>query len=270
MINFSELLWKSGRTRTRELHTVVVSGSEELETVTVLARIPTESADVGPTNRIALLTDDRSVSADRFRYLRMRLRELRGLAKLSSLVVTSPSSEDGKSTVAMGLATALAERGNSPILLIEADLHRPSIARALGIRQGPGLGECLESGCEPMDNLVRVEPYGWYLLRAGETNGNPTELLQSAAVPALLQRVSSFFEWILIDTPPILGVTDALSLSGQVDATLMVARAGRTSREAIEESVKVIGQRHLLGIVLNGAEGVTRLYPKYYGHCHKE
>jgi len=180
-------------------------------------------------------------------------------------MITSPLPEDGKSTIAMCLATALAEGGKRPTLLIEADLHRPGIAKNLGLRSRPGLAECVEDGLGPMDQIVKVEPLGWYLLQAGKTRTNPTDLLQSEALQTAMQQVSPYFDWILIDTPPVLPLTDALTLSRQADAALLVARADRTSREAIEKAVTLIGKKHVLGIVLNGAEGLSQLYSQYYG-----
>ena len=233
--------------------------------VSALGHVPVEEAVLLHGSRVALLTEPRSVSADVFRFIRMRLRELRELAKLRTLMITSPLPEDGKSTIAMCLATALAEGGKRPTLLIEADLHRPGIAKSLGLRSRPGLAECVEGGLGPMDQIVKVEPLGWYLLQAGKTRSNPTDLLQSEALQAVMQQVSPYFDWILIDTPPVLPLTDALSLSRQADAALLVARADRTSREAIEKAVTLIGKKHVLGIVLNGAEGLSRLYSQYYG-----
>ncbi|MEO7143388.1 MAG: CpsD/CapB family tyrosine-protein kinase, partial [Bryobacteraceae bacterium] len=214
-------------------------------------------------------TDPQNAGADRLRFMRMRLRDLRGSTKLRTLVITSPVPGDGKSTIAMSLATVLADGGKHAVLLIEADLHHPSLAAGLGLRSRPGLAECLEDSSDPMPRIRKIEPLGWYLLQAGQPRGNPADLLQSDALPAAIQRVSSYFDWVLIDTPPVLPLTDALSLSRQADATLLVARAGRTSREAIEEAVELIGRKHVLGIVLNGAEGLTRLYSRYYGHYRK-
>ena len=272
MINFSELLWKSGQRNDPGRRVSSVAEPEESRVVPALEHAPVARAQFDEGGRIAQLTDSRSSGADRFRFLRMRLRELRELAKLQSLVITSPMPEDGKSTIALSLATALAEGGKHPTLLIDADLHRSSIATNLALPPRPGLAECLEDGSNPMSHIVSVEPLGWYLLEAGEARRNPTELLQSAALPAVMQGIAPYFEWILIDSPPVLPLTDALSISRQVDATLLVARAGRTPREAIEESIKLIGQKHVLGIVLNGAgaEGLSRLYPQYYGRCEKK
>jgi capsular exopolysaccharide synthesis family protein len=269
MINFSELLWKPGQAREPGRRTTSVLEPKEIEFVPALQHIATETAQLGPKSRVALLTDSRSAGADRFRFLRMRLLELRQLAKLRSMVITSPMPKDGKSTIAMSLATALAEKGKQAVLLIEADLHHPSLAISLGLRTRPGLAACLEEGLDPMPQIRRVEPLAWYLLQAGTPQGNPTELLQSDGFSAILQAISPHFDWVLIDTPPVLPLTDALSLSRQADATLLVARAGRTSREAIEEAIKLIERKHVLGIVLNGAENLTRRYSQYYGHYGK-
>ena len=269
MINFSEILWKSGGTRERA-RTAAVGASSEIQVVSGLHHVPVEKAQLNAGSRVALLTDSRSAGADRLRSLKMRLLELRQLAKLRSIVITSPMPKDGKSTIAMSLATSLSEQGQRTVLLIEADLHQPALAKSLGLRPRPGLAECLEDGVDPLSQLRKVEPLGWYSLQAGSPRGNPTELIQSDALKAVMERLMPYFDWILIDTPPVLPLTDALSLSRQVDATLLVARADRTPREAIEQALTVIGRKHVLGIVLNGAEGLDRLYSQYYGHYGKK
>jgi capsular exopolysaccharide synthesis family protein len=269
MINFSELLWKSERTRQPGAGATVVV-SNEVQIVSGLDQASVEKVHLSAGSRVAMLTDSRSPGADRLRFLKMRLLELRQLAKLRSILITSPMPKDGKSTIAMSLATSLSERGQRSILLIEADLHQPSVGKSLGLRLKPGLAECLENGLDPLPLLHRLEPLGWYLLQAGNSRGNPTELIQSDALKPLVERLTQYFDWILIDTPPVIPLTDALSLSRQVDATLLVARAGRTPREAIEQALTVIGRKHVLGMVLNGADSLNRLYSEYYGHYGKK
>jgi capsular exopolysaccharide synthesis family protein len=269
MINFSELLWKSSGTR-EQTRTSAVIASTEIQAISGLNHTPIEKVQLNAGGRVALLTDSRSAGADRLRFLRMRLLELRQLAKLKSIVITSPLPEDGKSTVAMSLATTLSEQGQRMVLLIEADLHRPSLAKSLGLQPRPGLAECLEDGFDPLSHLRRVEPLGWYSLQAGNPRSNPTELIQSEGFKAGLERLAPYFEWILVDTPPVLPLIDALSLSRQADATLLVARADRTPREAIEQALTVIGRKHVLGIVLSGTEGLGRLYSRYYGASGKK
>ena len=238
--------------------------SSEVQTLAGLDQAPVEEAQLSAGSRVALLTDSRSPGADRLRFLRMRLLELRELAKLKSIVITSPMSGDGKSTIAMSLATSLSDHGQRTVLLIEADLHQPSVGRSLGLRSKPGLAECLEDATDPLTLLRRIEPLGWYLLQAGSSRGNPTELIQSDAFKGVMEGLAPYFDWILIDTPPVIPLTDALSLSRQVDATLLVARADRTPREAIEQALTVIGRKHVLGLVLNGADSLGRLYSEYY------
>jgi len=238
---------------------------EELEKRSELQQIPVEQVDIDPRSRIFFYTDPRGLAADRFRYLRMRLRELWNAGKLRKLLIASPLPQDGKSTVALNLATALAERGQS-VLLIEADLYHPTLVQIVGLKAGPGLAECLETGLDPLSALRHVGPLGWYLLAAGKTLGNPAELLHGEAFAKVMQKLSPHFDWTLIDSPPVAPLTDALALAQQADASLLVVRAGRTPREAVGTAIVALGAKHVLGVVLNGVEGVERLYSKYYGH----
>jgi capsular exopolysaccharide synthesis family protein len=229
-----------------------------------LASVPVIEVSVRPESRVALLTDPQDVSADRFRFLRMRLRDLKSSRKLQSLVVTSALPKDGKSTVALNLATALAEGGKRSVLLIDGDLHHPTLAASLGIEVQPGLAECFECGVDPLSAIRRLEPLSWYLLQSGTPKGNPTDFLQTDALAEMMVTLSSQFDWILVDTPPVAPLTDALSISRRVDGTLLVVRAGVTPRTAIDEAIELLGQQHLLGIVFNGAEGLDRRYKKYH------
>ncbi len=227
--------------------------------------IPVEQATIGASSRIALVTNPASPEADRFRFLRMRLRELKETANLHNIVITSPLPQDGKSTIALNLATALAEGGKRSVLLVDGDLHCPRLASSLGIPARPGLAECIESGLDPMSAIRRIEPLKWYFLQAGITKANPSELLHFHAACESFNAVAGLFDWILFDTPPVLPLTDALSLSKNMAASvLMVVRANWTSSNALEEAVARIGPKNIFGIVLNRAEGVDRLYSRYY------
>jgi capsular exopolysaccharide synthesis family protein len=265
MINFSELLWKPPRVaggRAPSANQV----SEMLVEARELGQVPVVEVQISPESRIALFSYPLSPGADRFRFLRMRLWELKETANLRSMVITSPLPQDGKSTIALNLATALAEQGKRSVLLIDADLYHPSLAQHFGFPPEPGLSECLKDGLDPLSALRRLEPLGWYLLQAGVVQGNPAELVQSNALSSMIQRLSPLFDWILIDTPPVAPLTDAVSISRHVDASLVVARADRTPREAIEQAIALLGPKHVVGILLNAAEGLNRLYSEYYGH----
>jgi|ERR1700722_9767346 len=230
-----------------------------------LQRIPVEQVQLDPATRIVLHTDPRGLAADRFRFLRLRLRERANMGAFKRILVTSPLPEDGKSTVALNLATALADRGAQSVLLLEADLYHPTLAQLLAVPAHPGLAECLENGVDPMSALRRLEPLGWYFLPSGSPHGNPTELLQSEGLSGLMETVSPYFDWVVIDSPPITPLIDALALARHADASLLVVRAGRTPQEAVTTACTLLGPKHVIGIILNGVEGLNRLYGKYYG-----
>jgi succinoglycan biosynthesis transport protein ExoP len=147
------------------------------------------------------------------------------------LLITSPLAHDGKSTVTLNLATALAEGGTRKVLVIDADLRGSTLLLQLGLSAGAGLTDCVEAGLNPLLAMRNLKPLGWYLLPAGERRGNPTEMLQSPALHDVVQRLLPHFDWILFDTPPIVPLSDAISLRQQVDASLLVVRAGTPHRK---------------------------------------
>jgi capsular exopolysaccharide synthesis family protein len=266
MINFSELLWKPKRVAGERTSASSSRASEITDAFPELNQVPIEQVDVRPETRIALFNDPRSPGADRFRFLRMRLREIKDATNLRSMVITSPLPQDGKSTVAINLVTALAEKGRRNVLLIDADLYHPSVCPKLALSPRRGLSESIENGLDPLSVISRLEPLGWYLLAAGTPQGNPTEIVQSDALAGIIGRLSSIFEWIVIDTPPVAPLTDAISISRNVDASLLVARADRTPREAIDQAISLLGRKHVVGILLNAADGLNQVYSEYYGY----
>jgi len=231
-----------------------------------LPDFPVEEASLSPLNRLVYYDDPRSPAADRFRLLRMRLKESWTAGKLKRLLVTGPLAHTGKTTVVLNLATALAERGKRSVLVLEADLHHSCIAKILKLRPWAGLGECLvDDATPPLSAIRRIEPLGWYLLPAGEpTSRNPTELLQSPAFGQVMQKLAPCFDWILIDSPPVIPLTDPLSLQSHADGTLLVIRAGETPREHVEQTMTLLGKQNILGIVLNAVENDDHLYYRNY------
>ncbi|MGH9356956.1 MAG: tyrosine-protein kinase family protein, partial [Terriglobia bacterium] len=168
------------------------------------------------------------------------------------------------STVALNLATILAGRGKRKVLLVEGDLRRPCLSRRLGLKQWAGLSECLTHGSDPMQALRRIEPFGFYLLPAGEPVANPSELLQAEPLSLLFRAISSRFDWILIDSAPTSPITDTLALKPRADAGLLVVRSGKTPREDVEEAIRQFGPGFVIGLIVNGLEGLDREYSDYY------
>jgi len=238
--------------------------SRELQLAFSLERLPVDNVQLAPASRIVPYTEPDGPGADRFRLLRMRLNPLWEAGKLKTLLITSAHAQDGKSTVALNVATVLAEHGHKNVLVLEGDLCHPSLAHRLGLQRREGLAECLESGENPMSLVRRILPVGWYFLPAGHPHGNPTELLQTPDLARVFDAVRPYFDWILIDTPPVIPLTDTLSLRKYADASLLVVRAGRTPRSAVELAVGRVGTENLLGILLNGSEDLDRLYSDYH------
>src|SRR5579872_2443506 len=177
-----------------------------------------ETAQLRPESRLVYHLEPRSPAADRFRLLRMRLKTFWNAGKLKRLLITSPLAHDGKSTMTLNLATALAERGKRRVLVVEADLHHSSIAKTLRLEPWAGLSDCLaDSTTSPLGAIRRVEPLGWHLLPAGEPRRNATELLQTPALGHILEQLSPCFDWIVIDSPPVIPLTDSISLQQYAD-----------------------------------------------------
>jgi capsular exopolysaccharide synthesis family protein len=242
----------------------------ELAVAPSLPEFPVVEACIDPSSRIVFHTEPRSPAADRFRLLRMRLRELSKNGKLKRLLVTSPLPGDGKSTMILNLATAMSERSKHSVLVLEADLHHSSIAKKLGIVGPPGLAECLQDGLDPLTAIRSIEPLGWYLLSAGDVRKNPSELLQTPALGHVVQRLSGLFDWVLLDSPPASPLTDTLLLQQHADATMLVVRAGSTPREAVEHTVGLLGSKSVIGTILNGVEGSENSYYNNYASRTRE
>jgi protein-tyrosine kinase len=215
--------------------------------------------------RIVVHSDPTSTAADRFRLLRMRLRNHWTAGKLKTLLVTSPLPGDGKTTVALNLATVLMEEQGRRVVLIDADLHRGSLDQQLGLLPQAGLTECLQQQLSPLSAIRRVEPFGWHFLSSGKLRSkNPTEVLQPLELANLLKQLSPHFDWIVVDSPPVLPLSDAVTLTQHLDGTLLVARAGITPAKAVDDAIGLLGKKHIVGLVLNGIEKRDQPYSSSY------
>ena len=239
----------------------------EWEKVDFCLPVGTVESPVSTASRLVVYNDPTSAGADRFRLAQIRLKNLQASRRLKSLLITSPFPGDGKTTVALNLATVLSENGKVPVLLLEADVYRPTVVNRLALKPWAGLSECSRRGEDPMLAIRRINPLGFYLLPAGQNVEEGASILQSTFTSQLLKSLSaSSFTWVLIDAPPTTPVADVLALNAHTDGTLLVARAGETPRQAIEESAQNLGRDHILGIILNGVEGLNKMYSRYYGY----
>jgi succinoglycan biosynthesis transport protein ExoP len=239
----------------------------------VLGQIPSLplGAPAGPPE-IDGLERQRFEFLEAFRNLRASLLFMNnGGARPKTIVITSSAPEEGKSTVALYLAATLA-RGNARVLLIDGDMRRPSLHRHFGLPAGPGLAELLNGDVpsvqvsfpEGLENLA--------LLPAGAARRNPGDLVLSQAWPQFLASVTSQFDYILVDTPPVAAADDAAALAPKADGVLFVVRALSTSARMARGALGVLRQRHarVLGLVFNRAKSspCERQYYQPYARAY--
>jgi capsular exopolysaccharide synthesis family protein len=209
--------------------------------------------------------DPHSPRAEAFRQLRTNLQFVDVDRQPELIVITSPVPNEGKTTTAVNLAASLAEVDIS-VCLVDGDLRRPSVADALGLVRDAGLTSVLIGQARLEDVLQSAGP-NFSVLTSGPVPPNPSELLASAQMGMMLRDLASRFDLVIVDTPPLLPVTDGAVLASQVDGALLVVRAGKTSRDQVAraaEALRKVGAR-TLGAVLNMApsKGPSAYYYSY-------
>lgn len=209
--------------------------------------------------------DDPAVEA--FRALRTNVTFVGAEKPLQLVAVTSPGPGEGKSTTAANLALALSH-GGSRVLLIDGDLRRPQQHRAFGLVQSPGLTDVLISGATAREAVRPDVQERLDVLPAGPTPPNPSELLGSDAMHRLLGELRRDYDYIVIDTPPALPVTDATVVATIADATIMVIRSGETEEAAAQRAVDQLRRvrARIAGAVLNGVSARHDHYYPYYSY----
>jgi capsular exopolysaccharide synthesis family protein len=211
------------------------------------------SIDVSVTagSRLVFMTEPDSLAAEKFRFLGVRLRQLQQSRTLKRVLVTSTIPEEGKSTVSANLAGVLARR-KQRVLLIEGDLRRPVLAQEFGLGRLAGLGEWLQSKQQNVSNIYHLNGPGFWILPAGSPPANPLELMQSGRLSQLMVQLTTYFDWIVVDSPPLLPLADTTVWTRMTDGVLLVAREGRTEKKQLQRGLEILKKSDLLGVVLNG------------------
>lgn len=219
------------------------------------------------SNVVVTHADPTAAASEAFRVLRTNL-QFMGLDKpLRSIVITSATPGEGKSTTAANLAVAFAQAGTS-VCLVDADLRRPMVAKYFGLANWTGLTTALVSA-EGLDScLVESSVPGLTVLPSGPIPPNPAEILGSGRMTKLLGELEERFEMVVVDTPPLLAVTDAAVLAPKVGGVILVVRAGQVARQQAEKAKAALEsvQAKILGVVLDAVEakGAEGYYYYYY------
>lgn len=239
--------------------------SRDLERLTgtpLLAQIPTSAfPGAAPDPQLPIV----------FQTLRDSLTYFNVDQRLASLLVISPLKGDGKTSVSTNLAVAFARSGKQ-VILVDADLRSPQVATRMGTPPGPGLSEVISGSSEIHEALSEIEPFGSYLrvLPGGSIPPNPSEMLGSARMSTILAELSEMSDLVLIDTAPVLVVSDAFPLFEQVAGIVGVSRLEQTPREAVSRAIEVASSAggRVLGMVATGAKQPGDGYG--YGYAYGE
>ncbi len=199
---------------------------------------------------------------EEFRSLRTRLNHLQGIQPLHTLVVTSASPAEGKSFTASNLAVVQSHLQGQSVLLCDFDFRRPIVHNLFKIDRSPGLTEYLQGKASLSEVIRRVEGTNLYLAPAGSAVINPLELLNLKEVRLLIERLPSIFNWVILDSPPLLFAADANLLATLCDGTLLVVRLGQTTIDAVTRALGGMSHNNVIGVVANAAKR-GELYSKY-------
>lgn len=216
--------------------------------------------------------DPQAAASEAYRVLRTNLQFAGVDQPLRSVLITSATPGEGKSTTAANLAVAFAQSGME-VCLLDADLRRPTIHKLFGVENWRGLTSALinQGGLDAALQPSGVP--GLTLLTSGPLPPNPAEMLASAQMAALLDELEQRFEMVLIDTPPVLAVTDAAVLAPKADGALLVVRAGRVARQQVVQARAALTavQARVLGAVLGCVqpEPHSGYYYYSYGEYHQ-
>src|SRR5450755_4226463 len=239
--------------------------AEHLANAPVLAAVPmVTSWRKRDRPLIVTLARPASPATEAYRSLRTSLQFARQEHELRTILVTSPAAAEGKTSTLANLGAVFAQAGQN-VLMVSCDLRKPRLGQFFGIDEGAGLTTAI-LGEDTLENLIQPAPGtdNLWLLPSGPTPPNPAELLNGARAQEIFARLRDTFDLVLIDSPPILPVTDAVVLSKDVDATLLVVAAYRTSSGDLQRAAEKLAQvdARVVGVVLNEA---TKQGSGYYG-----
>jgi capsular exopolysaccharide synthesis family protein len=217
---------------------------------------------------LVALTSPGSFAAEQYQGLRLTIERLRRGRTLQVIAVTSPAAGEGKTLTAINLAGALARGGDDArVLLIDADLRRPAVARQLAIDDdAKGLTEVVENAAATIDSVTqKLKPYNLSVITAGLRNGAVHHILRSPRLEVVLAEARQRYDFVVLDTPPLLPVFDSALLANAVDGVLMVVAANQTPRKLLGEALNLLDPAKVLGIVFNrDAKPMFGYYDAYY------
>lgn len=237
-----------------------------------LPRRPSTLTDEVDSHLVSLVSPA-GLEAEQYRALRHMVEQKHKTDNLSVIAVTSPGVGDGKTTTAINLAGALAQGTDNSVLLVEADLRRPSIAELLGFTSsGIGLVDAILDPTLALSDIVQTRPpFNLSVVLGGQTPPSPYEVLKLPRLGALLDEARERFDYIVLDTPPLVPVQDCRVLARWVDGVVLVVAADHTPRALLEAALDILDPSKVVGLVFNGFDHLlSGRYANSYSHYYGE
>ena len=216
--------------------------------------------------KLITLKNPKSRTAEAFRTLRTNIQFSSLDKELESIVVTSSGAGEGKSTVISNLAITMAESGKR-VILVDCDFRKPSIHKKMGITNAVGLTNILVQDVKKEECMVKTDVKNLFIITSGPVPPNPAELLGTKKMRDFIEMLKKEFDFVLIDAPPVLAVTDAQILSTIADGVIFVASYGEAQKNALVDAKQLIDKvgGKILGVVFNKVpEAASGYYGKYY------
>jgi len=208
--------------------------------------------------------EEQGFGTEEFRTLRSRLYQMRERQPLKKILVTSSLPKEGKSFVAANLAQVMVRQHGRRALLIDGDLRGARLHSALGTSATPGLAEYLMGEADEFGVIQRGPMENLFFIPSGRNISNPAELVANGRLKFLMNRLEGLFDWIILDSPPAVPVSDASLLANYCDGVLMVVRSNATPFDIARKARQEFRDTHLVGVVLNGIDSDSSSYTRYY------
>jgi len=191
-----------------------------------------------------------------------------------SFLVTSSTRGEGKTTISTWLSMTIAQFPTKKVLHVDADVRRPRAHQIFGLENAVGLKDCLAEKVDPMDVVKKTPIPNLNVITAGERTAQPGKLFESENLKEVLSKLEFYYDVVIVDSAPVLAVSDTLFLCSEIEAIMMVVLAGVTPREVVQRTKDVLddSNANLVGVVLNNASQVLPYYYdyKYYGYTTRE
>jgi len=233
----------------------------------LLARCPQTEWKPDAGHMLFFQDDESRLGTEEFRTLRSRLYQIREKMPLKRLLVTSAMPGEGKSFVASNLSQVMVRQHGRRTLLIDADLRNPGLHSNFGVQLTPGLSDYLSGECDEFAIMQRGPMENLFFVAAGRVVASAPELLANGRLKLFLQRVEPLFDWIIIDSSPVIPVSDPTVVAGSCDGVLMVVRSELTSSELAKRAREEFPDKLLLGVILNGTSEKHKQARYYYGEA---